>query len=53
MKKNFIFVYEDPEYIDQMEEFEAMAEMPQEPMPTDEDLERMAHFYQQRMKERG
>lgn len=53
MKKNFIFTYENPEYFDKMEELEAMAEMPTEPMPTDEDLERMAHFYQQREKEKS
>ena len=54
MSKRFFYVYENPDYLDELdaEEQQAMAEMPTEPMPTDEDLERMAYFYQQRAKER-
>ena len=49
MHKGFSVIYEDPEYL---EEQQAMAEMPQDPPPDDEELERMAYFYQQRAKER-
>jgi len=55
MSKRFFYTYENPDYMDELdaeEAREAMAEMPTEPMPTDDDLERMAYFYQQRVKER-
>jgi hypothetical protein len=52
MSKRFFYVYENPDYLDELEIEEAMAEMPTEPMPTDDELERMAYFYQQRAKER-
>ena len=54
MSKRFFYTYENPDYMDELdaEEQQAMAEMPTEPMPDDDELERMAYFYQQRAKER-
>lgn len=56
MSKRFFYTYENPDYLDELDAEEArqaMAEMPTEPMPTDDDLERMAYFYQQRVKEKA
>ena len=55
MSKRFFYTYENPDYMDELDAEEArqaMAEMPTEPMPTDDELERMAYFYLQRVKER-
>jgi hypothetical protein len=59
MSKRFFYTYEDPSYEDGLDDFnpdeyaDAMEDMPEEPLLTEEDLDNMEKFYNQRFKEQN